>query len=646
MDVAETLQEATCETSWIVDTGVGLLLPPTAAACPADTDRAAGDEGPAADTGAAGAPGGYRGNRAGHQLALLYTLSKRAAMLTLALDQLSSSSVSSVSMTAAAVSESAAAVVATGSAAGSVAVEAVGPERGVEGVLLRTLSVQAASEACSGAGADVVGPGTAGAGEAGQEDGQSRPWLLRSAAEVVMALLSASGSLDQELLAREDAAWRGEVQAGGEAVWQAATARMQEARQALAMAERAASNLAAPLSWHLAAAVSEGGPVEQLSITLRLAARCISKLCLRMQPQRCNLLLLPPTHMLACQPHRLLAAACALEAALPPDSHRHTRFGDWTAVMVVSLASHKELSGRVRAWMAPQQPAVYTAGSGSGGCSRDEGRRSGSNGGSGSAPCTSDRGSSNNDGCSSGGSSSGGGKCSSSCDAGGSDSGSGGGSSKDADGCSSSSSTCNVRCGIGALSGCLAAPVQSAMRRILHYAPLYAVHVLALLKMAAGELGPQPGAPCCPGGGDAAGQAEGGYRQYAEAMAEIMWECQKGPATLETKEPLLPDGSRAVDLLGEERDAGGNLPPPPPPSAPSGPLPPPLVLAPGLDRALLRMCGNPRCGNFECEGEWALPLKLCGRCRAVRYCGADCQRAHWRGGHGAECKVLGAGMEG
>ncbi len=183
------------------------------------------------------------------------------------------------------------------------------------------------------------------------------------------------------------------------------------------------------------------------------------------------------------------------------------------------------------------------------------------------------------------------------------------------------------------------------MRCALHYAPLYAVHVLALLRMAAGELKPKRGAHCCPEGGDATGQADGGYQQYAEAIAEVMWKSRTDSTALKTNEALLPDGSRAVNLLGEEHDAGGNLPPPPPPSAPSGALPPPLPL--GRDCALprLRMCSNPRCSNFGCEGEWALPLKLCGGCRAVRYCGVDCQRAHWRGGHRADCKVLGSGME-
>ena len=35
----------------------------------------------------------------------------------------------------------------------------------------------------------------------------------------------------------------------------------------------------------------------------------------------------------------------------------------------------------------------------------------------------------------------------------------------------------------------------------------------------------------------------------------------------------------------------------------------------------------------------------CAACRAARYCGAACQRAHWRGGHKGECARLGAEAE-
>ena len=47
-------------------------------------------------------------------------------------------------------------------------------------------------------------------------------------------------------------------------------------------------------------------------------------------------------------------------------------------------------------------------------------------------------------------------------------------------------------------------------------------------------------------------------------------------------------------------------------------------------------------------GAWAADLaredrKLlkCSRCKRVRYCGRECQRAHWRAGHKAECRARG-----
>jgi len=34
-------------------------------------------------------------------------------------------------------------------------------------------------------------------------------------------------------------------------------------------------------------------------------------------------------------------------------------------------------------------------------------------------------------------------------------------------------------------------------------------------------------------------------------------------------------------------------------------------------------------------------LRRCSRCQRVRYCGRECQRAHWRAGHKAECRARG-----
>ncbi len=106
------------------------------------------------------------------------------------------------------------------------------------------------------------------------------------------------------------------------------------------------------------------------------------------------------------------------------------------------------------------------------------------------------------------------------------------------------------------------------------------------------------------------------------------------------------NGYRSLELLLNtcpDEDHGRRTPLPPPPQL-SPPLPPPLALPPSLAGALprLRVCGGPGCANFAGPCEGALPLKQCGGCRAARYCGADCQRAHWREGHRAECRALAA----
>ncbi len=388
-DMADALKGATCETVRTLEAGLARLLLPMAANAAGNVGTAgdvvaAADLGSDSSTSSAGAYGGCGG--AGHQLGLLHTLCKRAAMLTVALEQLPSPPVLVVSVTAAAAS------VAAPSA------QATGAEDGAEREPLRTLCEQAAVEAHAGAGMDlcpVLGQGPAGAGEAVQGNGQGRQQLLCSAAEVVAALIITSERLEQELLARGGvAAWQGKVQAGGEASGQAtAAAGVQEAHQALAMADRVASNLAAPLSWHLAGEestpVAEGGPAQQLFKARRFATVSVDKLSYRMMPRRCDTLLLPPAHVLACQPHRLLAAACALEAARPPDRHELIRLGVCIANVVVSLASHMELSSRVRAWMAPQQPTALAASSNSrscsstssgGGCSSDGDSSSGGGG--------------------------------------------------------------------------------------------------------------------------------------------------------------------------------------------------------------------------------------------------------------------------
>ncbi|KAG2497745.1 hypothetical protein HYH03_004478 [Edaphochlamys debaryana] len=55
--------------------------------------------------------------------------------------------------------------------------------------------------------------------------------------------------------------------------------------------------------------------------------------------------------------------------------------------------------------------------------------------------------------------------------------------------------------------------------------------------------------------------------------------------------------------------------------------------------ALLPACANPACASLEGDSEADVRLQQCGRCRRVSYCCRECQTAHWKAGHKAECEV-------
>ncbi|GLC75243.1 hypothetical protein PLESTF_001612700 [Pleodorina starrii] len=61
------------------------------------------------------------------------------------------------------------------------------------------------------------------------------------------------------------------------------------------------------------------------------------------------------------------------------------------------------------------------------------------------------------------------------------------------------------------------------------------------------------------------------------------------------------------------------------------------LASPSEMAAVLRTCANPVCVNFEGDSDAGLRLAACGRCGAAWYCCRDCQTAHWRTGHRAEC---------
>ncbi len=463
----------------------------------------------------------------------------------------------------------------------------------------------------------------------GYAQGQERQHNLGSAADLLVLMAEALGQVGGGS-GRVEAAQRPIAMAGGEGKMVCgATCRedvqggaplgsaacVDEAQEALALAARAASNLAVPLAWQLAedvAAAAAAAAAEESAVQLSppqqfgVVAVCHLLSCMA-QWWRGPLEQLPAVQLLACQPHRVLAAACALAATLPVGERMKPSLVCDVIAAVVGVSAHRALSGRVRGWLAQLPLPLPDADGGD------------------------DNGSSSNH--------------------------SGGGGGGGGDG------------GCDACAACLAEPLQLVVRHALGLVPCRAAQALALLQIASGEIGrPARSLSYCADGSDATAEAllqvagadvegadaegthvqveveaDGDFKRCAAAMAGVVCEGLLGdPQASEAEFPVLPDGSRPWDLLQAYHDAQGQLPQPPPPSAPSVPLPRKLLLPQCRAAALprLRVCGNPRCSNFAGRSEGDLPLKQCGGCRAVRYCGAACQRAHWREGHRAECKEL------
>ncbi|KAG2447655.1 hypothetical protein HYH02_007571 [Chlamydomonas schloesseri] len=239
----------------------------------------------------------------------------------------------------------------------------------------------------------------------------------------------------------------------------------------------------------------------------------------------------------------------------------------------------------------------------------------------------------------------------------------------------------------GSSVGCLRAPLQAALPALVKVLPHYGACVVALLREAASQTSPPPPLPelmrsssgSSSGGGDGDGSSSSSSSTLAAvlAAAAATTSGRNQPPTdfylaannlasyvitaskpeeavlvLEVEKPG-PDGFKLRDLLLEtiqqqrqqqqqqqpaaERAAGG--------AAAAGLLLQARRLAvSGLEAPLplLRVCGNPDCGRFDSGSEAALDLKLCGRCRCVRYCCGGCQAAHWKAGHKAECARLAA----
>ncbi len=239
--------------------------------------------------------------------------------------------------------------------------QAAGPQLG----LLLTLSKRAAVAARAlevGAGAAAArGDGAAGAQQQSTE----------GAAEVLALLTAAAVSVERDVHDRAVAeAASGVMAVGASGADDAASGGVgcvDEAHEALALAARAVSSLATALAWRLAADVgtpAAGGPASQDSVGLPVMLQVVhSALGCAMRWWR-RPLLLPLVQLLACQPHRLLAAVCALAVALPDRPRKLGKHKQRLCALVASaaavLASHETLSGRVRRWLAPP-PAAATA---------------------------------------------------------------------------------------------------------------------------------------------------------------------------------------------------------------------------------------------------------------------------------------------
>ncbi|KAG2483888.1 hypothetical protein HYH03_017282 [Edaphochlamys debaryana] len=118
------------------------------------------------------------------------------------------------------------------------------------------------------------------------------------------------------------------------------------------------------------------------------------------------------------------------------------------------------------------------------------------------------------------------------------------------------------------------------------------------------------------------------------------------PPTVKAVEAL--DGRLEAQAAGDS-DSGGNEEGLQGPSAPDtrcefleslGGALSSLLVSPAEARRRLGLptaCSNPACANLAGDSEAGLRLQRCGRCVRASYCCRECQTAHWRSGHKAEC---------
>lgn len=55
-------------------------------------------------------------------------------------------------------------------------------------------------------------------------------------------------------------------------------------------------------------------------------------------------------------------------------------------------------------------------------------------------------------------------------------------------------------------------------------------------------------------------------------------------------------------------------------------------------RAANIKCSRPTCGQRQGSASGGCKFKVCSRCQVAMYCSGECQKAHWREGHKADCR--------
>ncbi|KXZ56216.1 hypothetical protein GPECTOR_1g188 [Gonium pectorale] len=309
---------------------------------------------------------------------------------------------------------------------------------------------------------------------------------------------------------------------------------------ACSLATQLAAGLATQLAAGLSAAESPPGeragmPFSDIEEAVVSTARAAGQLAVACCPDRGSGL--TEAQLLACQPHRLLAAAAALVCAI----HSVKEVGDHEAAMLagaltqtfIALATRPGLSARVRIWAAPPGKELPPAAAAA---AADPAER-----------------------------------------------------------------------------GCLERPLRAAAEAaMLERTPPLGGSVLALLGVARS-------------GDDDGGDSSDAFRDIAVAIYGALLSGEDMTSRLEAiAVPEALSGSVKRMSAAEAAEAAEAV-------AASAVLPAPLPLAAAaLATRRLRMCANPRCANFGCAAEADLRLKQCAGCRAVRYCGAECQRDHWR----------------